>query len=457
MIATFDLHDRAYYVWRDAGVRAALLVHVDAHHDAARAESWTPIDIGNYVRAAIRDGMIAAVRWIVPDPMWSDAATRRILRAELRAIGDRHVADAPGGAHTAVDGVELWMGPLAGASLAPAGPVLLDIDVDYLLTARYESQRTAEPLAVPWCCPADLINRLRAHGIDPLITTIASSVTGGFTPLRWAHLAREIAARLGGDPPPSLLACCEALADAARRREAGDNPGALDACLAAVAAAPAEPAAHFHLAQLLQAAGREDEARAAYRRTLERDPSYAHAFMTRGPYLYRRGRLREAEAAYSEALALDPDDSHAHLGLAMVAMKGRYPADARRHAERSLAARPEAVDGWRTLAEALARLGERAAAIQAYGRALRLSLGGATPLGGPWTSNPEGRLVDPRHWGDHAAVGDLHAASGDLEAAIAHYRMAAAGDPGARRLGRRLRLLETRRRIGRASGGMLPS
>lgn len=441
MIATFDLHDQAYYVWRDAGVRHAVLVHLDAHHDAAPAETWIPIDIGNYVRAAIRDGMIAAVRWIVPDPMWSDAPTRRILRRELRRIGDRAAGATSRGATTTVEGVECWMGPLASLPPPPPGPVLLDLDVDYLLTARYERQRTAEPLAVPWCRPEDLTARLRTAGVVPLVTTIASSVTGGFTPLRWAHLAREMAARLGGDPLGPRLACYELLIDAARRREAGDGSGALDACLAAVGASPTEPAGHFHLAEMLQAAGRQDEARAAYRRTLDLDPSYAHAFRTRGPYLLRRGRLREADAAYREALALDPDDSHARLGLARVAMKERRPADALRLAEQSLAARPEAVDGWRTVAEARARLGLRTAAIHAYERAMVLSLRGATAIDGPWSSNPQRRLVDPRHWSDHAVAGDLRAAGGDLDAAITHYRMAVAGDPAATRLRRRLAML----------------
>jgi hypothetical protein len=107
--------------------------------------------------------------------------------------------------------------------------------------------------------------------------------------------------------------------------------------------------------------------------------------------------------------------------------------------------------------EARAALGEPRAAIEAYERAMALSLRGAVPLGGPWSSNPERRLVDPGHWSDHAAAGDLRAGLGDLDAAIAHYTIAAAGAPEDRRVRRRLARLEERRRLGRAFGGVLPS
>jgi tetratricopeptide (TPR) repeat protein len=456
MTATFDLHDQAYDVWRDAGAERDTLVHVDAHHDAAHAPAWGAIDIGNYVRAAIRDGLIGSVRWIVPDPMWTHAATRRILHRELAGIADRRIDAQPSGARATVEGIDVWMGPLARMPAAP-DRVLLDIDIDYLLTARYERHRTAEPLAVPWCWPEDLVSRLRTSGLVPSITTIATSVTGGFTPLRWAHLAREIAARLDGVASPGLLACCAALRAAADLRDAAQAPRAVEACRTAVAACPMEPSGHFHLAEILQASGRLDEARVAYRRAWELDPSYAHPFRSRGPYLYRRKRWREAEAAYREALALDPEDAHAQLGRAMVAIRQGRPADARDLAERSLAIHPGAVDAWRTLGEARAALGERRAAIQAYEHALALSLAGAPPLRGPWSTNRDRHLVDPRHWSDHAAAGDLHAALGDLDAAIAHYRIASAGAPAVRRLRRRLAVLQARRRLGRAFGAMLPS
>lgn len=423
MTTTFDLHDQAYYLWRQAGARREVLVHVDAHHDAAHVPSWGAIDIGNYVRAAIRAQMVAEIRWVVPDPMWRDETSRRVLLDELALISDSGLRNESTGAASEIEGVQFWMGPLPGMPAVPAG-VLLDIDVDFLLTARFEDRRSADPLSVPWCWPEELVSRLGASGVGAKLTTIATSVTGGFTPLRWAHLAREIASRLDGAASSAGLACFGLLRDAAR---AANAVAALETCRAAVAACPGEAAAPFHLAVMLQSTGQLDEARSVYRLARELDPSYAHSFRTAGPVLLRRHRLVEAEAAYRDGLVLDPDDPHARLGLAMVALRQGLVTQARDLAEQCVAANPGAVDGWRTLARARAALGQPRQAVRACDRALGLALRGATPIGGPWLSNPERRLVDPEHWADHAVAAELHGVLGDRAAAAAHRRIAEAG------------------------------
>ncbi|HYT66965.1 MAG TPA: tetratricopeptide repeat protein [Vicinamibacterales bacterium] len=377
MTNIFDLHDGAYYAWRDAGVRDATLVHVDAHHDATADPEWKTIDIGNFVRAAIRDRLVRAFCWVVPDPMWQDFDTRAVLVRERDDISE--------------SSVDIWMGPL-DALPRIGGDVLLDIDVDYLVTASYADGRSAEPLARPWCSAETLADRIRALSLVPVVTTIAMSVTGGFTPLRWAHLAHELGARLDGLAPPK----CDA-------------------------------AKHFAIATRLQAQGQLDAARAVYRRACELDPFYGHPFRTRGPYLLRRGRLNEAAQVYREALDLDHDDPHAQLGLAIIAARQERWAEARELAQRALAAIPESLDGWRIAGAAAAGLGDTPAAIRAFERALALGLHGAAPLGGPWSSNPDRRIVDPRHWDDHKMLSGLHEMMGSHDAAAAHRRMAAAG------------------------------
>jgi tetratricopeptide (TPR) repeat protein len=377
MIRTFDLHDRAYYLWRDAGVRGATLVHIDAHHDAAVEPAWKAIDIGNFVRAAMRHGLVERLLWVVPDPMWEHEGTREILEGEL---ADIRLADD-----------RIWMGPLDQLP-AHDGPLLLDIDLDYLVTVAYDDGRSAEPLDRPWRAPEALARSIGELALHPIVTTIAMSVTGGFTPLHCAHYAQVIAAALEQTAPPR----CDA-------------------------------AGLFNEALALQSAGRLDEARTAYGAAIAIDPFYAHPFRTRGPYLLRRGRLQEAARVFESALELDPADPHALLGLAMVALGQDRWVEATTFARRSLAGNPDAIDGWRTLGLASARLGDLTGAIHAYGRALSLGLHGASPLGGPWTSNPTRRIVDPKHWDDHRALAELHELAGSREAAAAHRRMAAAG------------------------------
>lgn len=441
MTLTFDLHDEAYYAWRAAGIRGALLVHVDAHHDAAADPPWKTVDIGNFVRAAIRDGIVSGVRWVVPDPIWADAKSRAIVIAELENIADAAVVVGGGTAASSVDGAEIVAGPWE--AVAPAdGAVLLDIDVDYLCTAAYEERRSAEPLAIPWMRPEALVQRVARRMFQPVITTIAASTTGGFAPLAWAHLAREIARRLDGTADGSWLACFDRLHDAALRRAAGDDEGARQACRLAVESCPSEPAAWLHLADSCEALDRLEDARDAFARACALDPTCAHPFRSRGPYLLRRGRFEDAARAYQRALAIAPGDPHAHVGLAMAALGRGLDEDARTLAERALALGAGGVDVWRTLAHARRALGDPRGAIAAYEQALLTALHGATPLAGPWASNPDRRLIDPDHWADHAALGELHAALGNAAAAAVHRRIASAAAPDT---------------LGRSSGGVLPS
>jgi Flp pilus assembly protein TadD len=411
MTLTFDLHDEAYYAWRAAGVRGAVLVHVDAHHDAAVEPEWKTVDAGNYVRAAIRDGIVADVRWAVPDPIWDDESSRAIVLSEAEAIAGA--------------GVPLSVGPLE--TVAPRETeVLLDIDADYLFTAAYEQRRSAPPLDLPWCWPDALAERLTALRLRPRMTTIATSVTGGFTPYQWTHLAREMALRLDGSDS-AALACFDRLRAAARLRHEGRIAEAVDVCRSAADACPGEAAALVHLAHGLAALGRTDEAREMFARGVALDPGYAHAFRTRGPYLLRRGRYDEAEAAFREAFLTSADDGHAFAGLALVALaRGDY-AQALDWSRRAIEAGAASLDAWRAAGASSRALGDAHGAIRAYEQALLLGLRGAAPMRGPWAANPEGRLIDPAHWDDHAALADLYELAGDPQAASVHRRMARAG------------------------------
>jgi Flp pilus assembly protein TadD len=85
------------------------------------------------------------------------------------------------------------------------------------------------------------------------------------------------------------------------------------------------------------AAGRDEEAEAAFLRAIEVSPQHAVAHAELGIVLRRQGRFAAADAAYREALALDPAYALAwrNLGVLLDLYLGR-PAEALQCYERYL-------------------------------------------------------------------------------------------------------------------------
>jgi hypothetical protein len=370
----FDLHDEAHAIWRDRGVRGATLVHVDGHHDAEPAAPSGFIGIGNYVRAAFDEGLVAHVHWVAPDQMWRDAAGRRSIQRVLDET-------AP---------VPISVGALAALPVFDV-PVLLDVDVDYFFTTGYGRDPVAVRLSEPASTPTALAKALSSSCPRRIVTTVATSITGCFTPFAWKHLGADLAAALDGVVP---------------------DPRVGEAALA------------YRVALQMQAAGEIVIARTAFARALAIDPGYRHPFRTPG-HVYRHiGRVEEARGCFVSALELDADDDWARLGLAMLDVA---EGDAGTALDRLPKALPEpgALDWWRTRGLAFAGLGDSRRAIDCYTHALSLALAGAVPLH-MRTSNRDRRLVDPAHWDDHSALAALYRRTGEARLAYVHEAMAGA-------------------------------
>src|SRR5690348_10725510 len=72
-------HDEAYAIWRNAGVKDRILIHVDAHHDMWWCESPDLLSIANFVSQALRDNMVRAVCWVVPDQSLATPQNRSVI------------------------------------------------------------------------------------------------------------------------------------------------------------------------------------------------------------------------------------------------------------------------------------------------------------------------------------------------------------------------------------------
>jgi Flp pilus assembly protein TadD len=428
-VISMENHDRAYHAWREAGAHDRILVHVDAHHDLRYRGDKAPLTIGNFISSAIADGMVRQVYWIVPDPTWESSDDRREIAKQVRRLIDQYPGPrqplriAPDRMSTTLGGVPVVVGALA---CLPAfdEPVLLDIDTDYLAVAHvyYESDGH---LQLPWCWPDALVARLTTADLRTDCLTIARSVEGGYTPLRWRYLADEIAARL--QSPGEASPAFDNMRAGAEAAQAGRVADAEQHFARAAAALPTMAAPHYHGALLCLQDGRPDEARSAFGRAVEIDAAYRTRFSNSGLAYFRERRFDEAEREIKGALTLDDSDAYAHFGLGRLAALDRRWAVAEQELRLSLALAPTIVEAHRALAYVYAENGRTSEAIAAYDQSLLLGLMGHVGINDPRLLGDAGETFDPDHCRVHGEVGRLYARKGDWRSATASYRMCIAG------------------------------
>jgi len=428
VIRLMENHDGALRIWREAGVRDRILVHIDAHHDMWWLESDDSLSIANFLCAALKEQIVRELYWVVPDATWQTRAGRAALRRHLRKLQERY----PGECAPAVWGerrisTELMRCRLVICSLdtlpPPTESVLLDIDVDYLTIPRVSYGEWDTHSLLPWRWPDELVRLLIAKRVSSDLVTISYSVEGGHTPLEWKYLGDELAARLG-DAEPLLLHPYVAIRQGATAARAGDRANAESAFVAVGDRLGAAP--YFWLAHVLVDQGRADEAREWHRRALLADPSYRNAYPL-GMTLYFE-KSDQAEMAFERSLVLEPANAHAQLGLGWIAADRKRWQHAEDLARKALVLSPTLIDAYRLLARALEKQARLDEAIAAYEQSLKLALAGHRPYNAVITSAEQTRrLLDCDHPRVHARLGRLYRRKGLRDRAIVAYRIAIAG------------------------------
>jgi tetratricopeptide (TPR) repeat protein len=433
-VVVMENHDAAYGVWRDAKVAHRTLIHIDAHHDMWQARRPDQVTIANFISVALADELVGDVYWVVPDRGWETRRGRRPILRHLRQLGMHH----PGGdGRVRVEPERLWIRlgerrlivcPLRFLPRCDEA-VLLDIDVDFMVIPWVSYWRLDDQESLPWCWPAELVDRLREADVKTDLVTIARSVEGSYTPLKWKYLGDELEQRLA-DPAgrgPAIRGM-ELMREAAVAAHDGDLAGAERQYRAAAAALPDAAAPWYHLAHLAIDAGRLDDAQELYRHVLAMDPSYRTPFGSRGFPLFWEGRLAEADREFRRALQLDPRDPYALLGIGLIAVEARHWDEAVMYITEALSMDDRRVEGYRALGAALAHTGRIGEAITAYERSLQLTLAGEPLLERAIVTGPgDGRVEDPGHGRTHAELARLHARRGSTARAIVGYRMGIAG------------------------------
>lgn len=119
----------------------------------------------------------------------------------------------------------------------------------------------------------------------------------------------------------------------------------------------------FELALELEAVA-PDEARKAYERTLELDPSHVDAHVNLGRLLHEEGRASDAEAEYRRALALNAAYATAAFNLGTALEDLGRPAEAMQAYHQALASDPGLADAHFNLSRLYEQAGNRLAALR---------------------------------------------------------------------------------------------
>ncbi|HEX3886189.1 MAG TPA: tetratricopeptide repeat protein [Phenylobacterium sp.] len=133
-----------------------------------------------------------------------------------------------------------------------------------------------------------------------------------------------------------------------------------------------DPIVETLLAKAFSVLGQAEEALVQLRRATGRRPAYPHAFVELGDQLGAAGRFEEAIAAFEAGLALAPDALVLRVGLGYLHLQRDDHARARALFQQILAAAPNRHDAKVGLARAMVRQGDYAEAAELFESALRL-------------------------------------------------------------------------------------
>jgi tetratricopeptide (TPR) repeat protein len=431
-IFRLENHDEALPIWRNSDSAERVLVHVDAHHDMWWVPPGQDVTIANFISLALRDGLLREIHWVVPDRSWESADNRRQILHHLSRIQE----DFPGRSERIQIRSDRISTTLLGKPLHICSvdglpkfreEVLLDLDVDYLIFPRVKYGSDDPRPTLPWIWPEDLLSRLDSRGVQSDLVTIAYSVYGGFTPLRWKYLGDELEARVSGIDPEFLRGMV-LMRDGAGAAARGEFSAAEQKYSEAAECLPSLAAPRWHLAYLNLDAGRVNDCQRMYQRAVELDPSYCTPFNSDALCHFWERRWEAAEREYRRTLELNPSDAFAHLGLGWIALRRSKRSAAESEFRQAIEIQPDLLDAHRAMGKVLQKFGRRREAIAAYEKSLKFALAGQESLYEcPGIAAERPQLNDRRHFEVYLRLGELYLALGEHDRAAQFVRMAAAG------------------------------
>ena len=424
-IFTLDNHDEAYYLWKDAAVGDATVVHLDAHHDLFEVEGDRVPCIADYLRWSLKEGIAREIYWVVPRPAWESRAGRENIEGHLKALG----GTGGGGRSWFKPAEEIGQVTLYGRTVTacsirslPAiqSPLLLDIDVDYLLLDVPPFSACHRVPERPWIWPGELAAELNDLARRAEKVTICYSVAGAYTPLMWKHLGDDLAAILAAEHPEGATAYAELKRRMAEALLDGDTARHAELREAAEEKNPEDASLHYWRALAELDSGRTSAAREACARAIELDPTYAYSFGCGGPIFEVHGDFEGAERAYQKATDLNERDALGWYGLGRASLRRGDRAGARLRLGTAAALPDAPSEVHRELAALAESEGDREEALREYRTYLRMSYAGRS-LDRPPAARPDPTYRSPFWSEGYSGLARLYSAQGSSRASANCY------------------------------------
>ncbi len=336
-------HHRALDIWRKSSLRNLNLVHLDAHVDfgfpyakplkqafeeaktvnelkQALEESLAfkrfendfdkQTNIGNYIYPAVREGIVKDFYWVIPGGKKEFDESRKQLKTLIKSICVKDPCRKKTRPVKFRETKNLMSTSLMGSRFVVTNlenlpvfedKVLLDIDCDFLVIDSFKNSDSTTLIGprMPWIMPDDLVNILKKKVKNPQITTIAYSVNGGFTPIKYKYFGDEIAYLFEPRIFKSLFK---------KSKEAAQN---------------------FELF----ISGNKSS---YYRKAARLNPAYKVSDNNYGNLYLAKNRLRKAEAEFKRISQVDPSNPFPLAGLGSIFLQKKNYGLANKYFSRAL-------------------------------------------------------------------------------------------------------------------------
>lgn len=379
-------HHQALEVWRKLRIKEAALIHIDAHVDFGfyalnskletlqTARCLTDLkkklerlllyekygkdleqqaNPANYIYPAMRDGIVRSFDWIVPGSRTDFRDSLLYFKKILNGFSAQNPTqrNVPRFLHRGIRSKLLNKNFLITdlfSTSAKTVPVLLDIDVDFLLfNSAVSGVQDIYLERKPWMCPKEFVAFLKKKFPHAIVTTIAYSVNGRYTPLLYKFFGDEIAFRLKrselGVELETIFTLRNRAIESYFKKDLKETFQYINQALGLLEKAvhldkPFRKKFFAHLYwwsyDICWKINKKNEARSYYQKALKNDPTLRVEDNNQGRLYFKRQQFTLARAEFEKMIYCDPLDHHAIRGIGDINFsRKRYEEARKRYAE----------------------------------------------------------------------------------------------------------------------------